>query len=67
MIPLLQTKTADTAHTGFFASNTSSGPFPNFWVGPGDKGSSVVPYYELMKTGWGAEDEAKKKYSGPEN
>ena len=66
MIPLLQTKTADTQHIQDFLQLTP-GPFPNFWVGPGDKGSSVVPYYELMKTGWGAEDEAKKKCSGPEN
>ena len=29
--------------------------------------SSVVLYYELMKTGWGAENEAKKNYCGPEN
>ena len=28
MIPLLQTKTADTAHTGIFASETS--PFSDF-------------------------------------
>ena len=35
MILLLQIKTADTAHTGIFASET--GPFPNFWVGPGDE------------------------------
>ena len=38
MIPLLQTKTADTAHTGIFASVTR--PVPNFWVGPGDGGEN---------------------------
>ena len=37
MIPLLQTKTADRAHTGIFAGVTR--PFPNFWVGPGDEAS----------------------------
>ena len=36
MIPLLQTKTADTAHTGIFASVT-----PNFWAGPGDEARFV--------------------------
>ena len=35
VIPLLQTKTADTAHTRIFASVTT--PFSHFWVGPGDK------------------------------
>ena len=35
MIPLLQTKTADTAHTGIFASVTR--PFSHFWAGPGDE------------------------------
>ena len=34
MIPLLQMKTADTAHMGIFA-----GPFPDFWVGPGYEAS----------------------------
>ena len=33
-VPLLQRKTADTAHTEIFA-----GPFPNFWAGPGDEAS----------------------------
>ena len=37
MIPILQTKTADIAHMGIFA--VTPGPFPNFWVGPGDKAS----------------------------
>ena len=32
MIPLLQMKTADTAHTGIFASNTRP-PFPIFGWG----------------------------------
>ena len=36
IIPLLQTKTTDTAHTGIFASNTR--PLSRFfWVGPGDE------------------------------
>ena len=35
MIPLLQMKTADTAHTAIFASDTR--PLPDFWVGPGDE------------------------------
>ena len=35
VIPLLQTKTADTVHTGIFSSDTK--PFPDFWVGPGDE------------------------------
>ena len=35
VIPLLQMKTADTAHMQIFASGT--GPFPNFWAGPGDE------------------------------
>ena len=36
VIPLLQTKTADTAHTGIFASDTR--PLSRFFgVGPGDK------------------------------
>ena len=34
VIPLLQTKTADTVHMGIFAS-----AFPDFWVGPGGKAS----------------------------
>ena len=33
MIPLLQTKTADKAHTGIFIPV----PFPDFWLGPGDE------------------------------
>ena len=37
MVPLLQTKTADTAHTGIFASVTR--PFPQFWAEPGDEGT----------------------------
>ena len=39
MIPLLQTKTAATAHTGIFASVTK--PFSHSWAGPGDV--SVTP------------------------
>ena len=35
MIPLLRTKTADTAHTGMFCKWTR--PFPIFWTGPGDE------------------------------
>ena len=43
MIPLLQTKTADTAHTGIFA-----GPFPEFWVGPGDEARwYICPYKQF--------------------
>ena len=44
MIPLLQTKTADTAHTGIFASKP--GPFPDFWVGPGDEARSGHLHYK---------------------
>ena len=33
VIPLLQMKTADTAHTG----KCNPVPFPNFWAGPGDR------------------------------
>ena len=39
MIPLLQTKTAATAHTEIFASVTR--PFSHIWEGPGDV--SVIP------------------------
>ena len=35
VIPLLQTKTADTTHTGIFASNTR--PLSQFLGGPGDE------------------------------
>ena len=35
MIPLLQTKTADTAHTGIFASNIR--PLSRFFGGAGDE------------------------------
>ena len=35
MIPLLQTKTADTVHTGIFASVTR--PLSQFLGGPGDE------------------------------
>ena len=34
MIPLLQTKTADTAHMG-----SVTRPSPQFWAGPGDEAS----------------------------
>ena len=34
-IPLFQTKTADTAHREFL--QVKPGPFPDFWVGPGDE------------------------------
>ena len=44
MIPLLQTKTADTAHTGIFASVTRPS-FLIFWVGPGDEASESPPIY----------------------
>ena len=40
MIPLLQTKTADTAHTGIL--QVTPGPFPDFWVGPGDEANIFV-------------------------
>ena len=40
VIPLLQTKTADTAHTGIFASVTR--PFSYFWPGPGDNAIPVL-------------------------
>ena len=35
MIPLLQTKTADTAHTGIFVNVTR--PFSHLWAGPGNE------------------------------
>ena len=35
MIPLLQTKTADTAHREYL--QVTPGHFPDFWVGPGDE------------------------------
>ena len=35
VIPLLQTKTADTAHREYL--QVTPGPFPDFWVGPGDE------------------------------
>ena len=38
MVPLLQMKTADTAHTGIFASVTR--PFSQFLMGPGDEATS---------------------------
>ena len=41
MIPLFQIKTADKAHAGIFASDTR-GPFPGFWVGPGDEANPQV-------------------------
>ena len=37
MIPLLQTKTADSAHTG--SLQVTPGPFPDFRAGPGDEAS----------------------------
>ena len=46
MIPLLQTKTADTAHMGIFVSDTRplsqflGGAF-NLWVGPGDETTTI--------------------------
>ena len=46
MIPLLQMKTADTAHTGIFVSDTRplsrflGGAF-NLWVGPGDEATAI--------------------------
>ena len=39
VIPLLQMKTADTAHMGIFASITPD-PFPDFWAEPGDEGTA---------------------------
>ena len=46
MIPLLQT--ADTAHTGIFASVPYHRvyylwPYPNFWAGAGDEASGEQP------------------------
>ena len=41
MVCLLQTKTADTAHTGNFASVTIP-LFPIFWVGPGNEAISYA-------------------------
>ena len=35
MIPLLQTKTADTAHVGIFVNVTR--PFSHLWAGPGNE------------------------------
>ena len=54
MIPLLQTKTADTAHTGIFASNT----IPDFWAGTGDKASAGIQILytyarERVGSAWG--------------
>ena len=49
VIPLLQTKTADTAHTGIFASDTR--PLSRFWVGPGDE--AAFPYCKRRKAGRG--------------
>ena len=40
VIPLLQTKTADTAHTGILASVTMQALSPILWVGPGDETSA---------------------------
>ena len=40
MIPLLQTKPADTAHTGIFASVTRH--FSHFWVGLGDEATVTI-------------------------
>ena len=40
MIPLLQTKTADTAHTGIFASNTR--PLSRFLGGAWGRGYSTT-------------------------
>ena len=51
MIPLLQTKTTDTAHTGIFASDTR--PFPNFWVGPGDETAIPVVVVALVTVAGG--------------
>ena len=68
MIPLLQTKTADTAHMGIFASVTR--PSPRFWAGPGDKASRnheallvVTPIAAVVTAGTGVK---KRSRSGQE-
>ena len=38
MIPLLQTKTADSTYKKFL--QVTPGPSPDFWVGPEDKATS---------------------------
>ena len=48
MIPLLQTKTADTAHMRIFASDTRP-YFPDFWVRPGDEASHKLLLVALCK------------------
>ena len=40
VIPLLQMKTADIAHTGIFASVTR--PFSHFWAGSGDEATVTI-------------------------
>ena len=45
VIPLRQTKTADTAHMEIFASVTR--PFPKFWSEPGDEVS--VEMWEVIE------------------
>ena len=47
MIPLLQTKTADTAHTGIL--QVTPGPFPDFWVGPGDEATRAGSFNRYVK------------------
>ena len=49
MIPLLQTKTADTAHTGIFASVTR--PSPQFLGGAWGRGYSCPSFAEKQKVG----------------
>ena len=36
---------------GFFASNTTPGPFPDFWVGPGDKANHQHSTHQLCVCG----------------
>ena len=55
VIPLLQTKTADSAHTGIFAS-----PFSNHWVEPGDKAST-----SLQQETWGCLSTKNEKKKQP--
>ena len=47
VIPLLQSKTADTAIQGFL--QVTPGPFPDYWVGPGDEASAM---------GWSSEQKS---------
>ena len=49
VIPLLQTKTADTAHT--------TGPFPNLWAAPQEEGSAGDEVAIVVKMAkWSSEE-----------